>query len=70
MLEDLENRYKSNGITIESNYGSRWNYKDVNDDFICICEDTSDNCIGITLKQAEFIIKTLNKVIFNFRQHG
>jgi len=68
MLNNLENTYKYEGITIESNYGLKWDIKDVNDDFICMCEDISDNCIGVTMKQAEFIIKTLSKIIKEFKK--
>lgn len=63
MLNNLENTYKENGLTIDSNYGLKWDIKDVNDDFICICEDISDNCIGITMEQAEFIIEVLSKIV-------
>ena len=68
MLDNLENTYKADGITIESNYGLKWDIKDANDDFICMSEDISDNCIGVTMEQAEFIIETLSKIIKEFKE--
>jgi len=63
----LKDKYISNNIVIESNFGEKWDVlADKEDEFIMMGDNNSDQCVAFNLEQAKFIRDSLDDIITFF----
>lgn len=59
----MKSIFKFENLLVEPNYGDHFSYEDKNKDCIHINRQSSEKYVGITLKEAKFIIQSLNEII-------